>query len=166
MANDIAIKKTTLLLVAGLAIVFLAGGYFLYAMGSGEAASHGTAGTGAENADAGAGAPATPNGSGAVQTDEGGNDDATVQDIHIRALSSYGYDKNEVTVRKGVPVRLHFSAESGAGCGRAFYIYGLGVQAVSRNGEEQVVDFTPAQAGTYEYNCGMKMFRPGRLVVV
>lgn len=92
--------------------------------------------------------------------------DAAVQDIYIRALSTYSYDTEEITVKKGIPVRLHFSADDGAGCGRAFYIYGLGVKAVSRGGEEQVVDFTPDAAGTYEYNCGMRMFSPGRLVVV
>jgi len=88
------------------------------------------------------------------------------QDVYIRALNTGSYDKQEVTVKKGIPVRLHFTADPDAGCGRQMVIYGLNVRAISKNGEENIVDFTPQDAGTYEYNCGMRMWRPGRLVVV
>lgn len=88
-----------------------------------------------------------------------------VQDIYIRALSTGSYDKQEVTVKKGMPVRLHFTADPDAGCGRQIVLYGLDVKAVSRNGEEGTADFTPAEAGTYEYNCGMRMWKPGKLIV-
>lgn len=89
-----------------------------------------------------------------------------VQDIYIKALGTGTYDKTSVTVKKGVPVKLHFSAEKNAGCGRAMVIYGLNVKAISRGDEEQVVEFTPQKEGTYEYNCGMRMFRGGKLRVI
>ncbi len=88
-----------------------------------------------------------------------------IQDIYIRALSSGTYDKSQIQVNKGVPVRLHFSADPNVGCGRQLIIYGMNVKALSRNGEENIVSFTPDKAGTFEYNCGMRMFRGGRLVV-
>ena len=66
-------------------------------------------------------------------------------------------------VRKGVPVRLHFTAIN-AGCGSQLVIYGMNVKALSR-GQETVVEFTPEKEGTFEYNCGMRMFDPGRFVV-
>jgi hypothetical protein len=87
------------------------------------------------------------------------------QDIYIRALADRTYDKQEIDVKKGVPIRLHFTADPNAGCGRQMVVYGLDVKVLSKNGEEDVVEFTPQDAGAYEYNCGMRMWRPGRLVV-
>jgi plastocyanin domain-containing protein len=81
--------------------------------------------------------------------------------------SNYGkYDTNEVTVKKGVPVRLHFSADSDAGCGRLLVIYGLGVRLVTKPGEEAVTEFTPDKTGEFQYSCGMRMFGPGVFKVV
>jgi plastocyanin domain-containing protein len=88
-----------------------------------------------------------------------------VQDIYIRALSSRSYDPMEITVKKGIPVRLHFTADANAGCGRQIVLYGLNVRSTSVNGQENIVEFIPNTAGTYEYNCGMRMWRPGKLVV-
>jgi len=87
-----------------------------------------------------------------------------VQDVYIRALKDGTYDKEEIAVRSGEPVRLHFTADPDAGCGRQLVVYGLGVKLVSRNGEESVAEFTPS-GGTYEYSCGMRMWGPGRMVV-
>ncbi len=87
------------------------------------------------------------------------------QDIYIRANSDGTYSTQAIAVRKGVPVRLHFTADPSAGCGRQLSIYGMGVKAFSRSGEESVVEFTPESAGEYEYNCGMRMWRPGKLTV-
>ena len=87
------------------------------------------------------------------------------QDVYLRALSNGTYDKSEITVKKGVPVRLHFTADPNAGCGRAMMIYGMNVRAISKSGEEQIVTFTPEKEGSYQYNCTMGMWRPGRFVV-
>jgi hypothetical protein len=93
------------------------------------------------------------------------NQDAGIQDIYIRALSNGNYDKSEITVKKGIPVRLHFTADPNAGCGRQIVLYGLNVKATSKNGQEQVVEFTPLESGTYDYSCGMRMWGPGKLIV-
>jgi plastocyanin len=89
-------------------------------------------------------------------------------DIYIKALNTYSYNPEQVTVKKGQQVKLHFTAESNVGCGRQLVVYGMGqnISAVSKNGAEQVIEFTPQKEGTFEYNCGMRMMQPGKLVVV
>ena len=96
-----------------------------------------------------------PNNNG--NTDTGGNG-GEIQDVYIRALSSGGYDKSQVSVKLGSPVRLHFSADSGAGCGKILVMRNFGVQLISRNGEEQIAQFTPSKEGVFEYSCSMRMF--------
>jgi len=81
------------------------------------------------------------------------------QVVKIRALSSVSYDQPEVTVKAGIPVRLEFTADPGAGCGIQFILDGFGVQLVSRNSQTQVAKFTPTTPGDYKYHCGMNMFR-------
>ena len=89
-------------------------------------------------------------------------------EVYIKALNSFSYNPQQVTVKKGVPVKIHFTAEQNVGCGRQLVVYGMGqnISAVSKNGAEQVVEFTPQKEGTFEYNCGMRMMKPGKLVVV
>ncbi|VVB66337.1 Cupredoxin-like domain protein [Candidatus Gugararchaeum adminiculabundum] len=90
---------------------------------------------------------------------------ANAQDVYIKALANGQYDNMQVTVKKGTPIKLHFSADPNAGCGRYFKIYGLGVDASSQNGVEQVVEFTPTTEGTYDYSCVMTMWGPGKFIV-
>lgn len=87
-----------------------------------------------------------------------------VQDVYIKALGSGGYDNPQVSVKKDIPVKLHFSAEANTGCGRQMILDGFNVKLVSQNGENQVAEFTPTQAGTYAYHCGMNMYR-GKMIV-
>ncbi|MFN7991827.1 MAG: cupredoxin domain-containing protein [Candidatus Micrarchaeia archaeon] len=138
--EGITIRKSTAYLMIGLVVAVLFGAYIVFSA-------------------PGSGNQGTNVGSGGVS---GG----PAQEIYIKALSDGTYDKQEVTVKKGMLVRLHFTADRNAGCGRQMVIYGLNVNAISRSGEESVVEFTPQQAGTFEYNCGMRMWRPGRLNVV
>ena len=156
--DEIKIQKTTLMLLAGLALAIMAGGYIVFANAPGTTDGN-AAGTAA--ADLGSAPPPGPlppqNAPAPVSAPQ-------VQDVYVKALSTGTYDKTEVAVQKGVPVRFHFSAESGAGCGRVLVMEEFGVSLVSRNGGEQVAEFTPQDAGTYEYHCGMHMF-VGRMVV-
>ncbi len=154
MGNEIEISKTTALLMAGLFLAIVVGGYVVFGAGSNPAASSGAAGgfTGSGGAQAG---PAAGSGQPSA---------AGVQDVYIKALGTGSYDNPQVTVKKGIPVRLHFSAQANAGCGRAFYLDGFNVKLISYSGEEQVAEFTPQQEGTFAYHCGMNMFR-GRMVV-
>ncbi len=87
-----------------------------------------------------------------------------VQDVYIKALSTGFYDKQEVTVKKGIPVRLHFSTDGRAGCGSVLFMEKFGVRLAPLNGQEAVAVFTPAEAGRFAYRCSMNMFR-GTMVV-
>lgn len=88
-----------------------------------------------------------------------------VQEIYLKALPTGTYDKASITVKKGVPVRLYFTAEAGAGCGSSLLMEDFNVRLVSRNGQTQMAEFTPTKAGTFYYHCSMWMFK-GQLVVV
>lgn len=84
-----------------------------------------------------------------------------LQVVSVRALSSGGYDNPTLNVKAGSPVRLDFSADPGAGCGRQLIIDNVGtkVNLVSRNGETVSATFTPPTPGQYRFHCGMNMFR-------
>ncbi|MFH0714129.1 MAG: cupredoxin domain-containing protein [Candidatus Micrarchaeota archaeon] len=88
-----------------------------------------------------------------------------VQDIYIKAKADGTYDKNLITVSSGSLVRLHFSTEPGVGCGQLLVIQGLNVRVNASPGNEQIVEFTPTQKGSYTYTCGMGMWGPGTLIV-
>ncbi|MEK6923844.1 MAG: hypothetical protein AABW54_01230 [Candidatus Micrarchaeota archaeon] len=81
-----------------------------------------------------------------------------VQDVYVTALPSGVYDNPVTRVKAGVPVRLHFTAKPGAGCGSVLVMRDFGVTLISRGGKEQVAEFTPP-AGRFEYACSMRMFR-------
>ncbi len=153
MGNEIEISKTTALLMAGLFVVIVVGGYVVFGAGANPAAAGG-----------GGIQPAGQPAAGAQPPDAGGQPAAAIQDVYIKALGTGSYDNPQVSVKKGTPVRLHFSAQANAGCGRAFYLDGFNVKLISYSGEEQVAEFTPQQEGTFAYHCGMNMFR-GRMVV-
>ncbi|MEM4367169.1 MAG: cupredoxin domain-containing protein [Candidatus Anstonellales archaeon] len=87
-----------------------------------------------------------------------------MQEIYIKALGTGRYEPEEVRVKKGVPVRLYFSAEPSSGCGRYMILDEFGVRLYSKNGETQVVEFTPNKVGSYRYHCSMNMF-VGKMVV-
>ena len=79
------------------------------------------------------------------------------QQVSLTATGS-GYDKETIYVKAGVPVHFAFTAIN-AGCGSQLIIDKVGVQLVSRNGQTVYADFTPTAPGSYNYHCGMNMFR-------
>ena len=91
--------------------------------------------------------------------------DGNVQEVYIKALGTGVYDNPEITVKKNIPVRLHFTAEQQAGCGKMLVMRNFGVKLVSANGEEKTAVFTPSSEGVYEYSCAMRMFRGSMKVI-
>ncbi|MBI5223916.1 cupredoxin domain-containing protein [Candidatus Micrarchaeota archaeon] len=146
-SNNITIGKTTLMLFAGVILAVLIGGYLVFGSSNNPTPQPNPTISGASPDPIPAPVP------------------GSVQEVYLKALPSGDYDKSQITVKKGFPVRLHFSTQGNVGCGRQLVIRGLNVQTVS-NGAEQVVEFTPQNEGTYQYTCGMGMWGPGRLVVV
>ncbi len=87
------------------------------------------------------------------------------QDVYVKALADGTYDKSEIRVKAGVPVRLHFSTEPQVGCGQELVIRGLNVRLLGYPDRDSVIEFTPTQPGRYPYSCGMGMWSPGVLIV-
>ncbi len=192
MSDGIRIQKTTLLLMFGLLAAVVTGVYVINAQPQAvqntcagqegaclateapkppEPAPQATTprvGCGCGGGGFGCGLDVEAEGQGAQNAllfDDGAAEAGNLQEIYIRAKNDGTYDVEQLSVTSKEPVRLHFRADSNAGCGRQIVIYGLGIKAVSVNGEESIVDFVPQEPGTYEYNCGMRMWKGGKLVV-
>ena len=71
---------------------------------------------------------------------------------------SKGYQPKRVIVEAGYPVRLHFERQNPSHCYDRLLIPDLAI-AVDLTPETTTVEFTPEQAGEYEFMCGMKMNR-------
>lgn len=87
-----------------------------------------------------------------------------VQKIALRATSTGTYSPAAITVKKGIPVELSFSADPRSGCGQQLVMKDFGVNVIVNAGQTKVISFTPQSTGTFEYACGMRMFR-GKLTV-
>ena len=87
-----------------------------------------------------------------------------VQEIKIHASTS-GYSPSAFTVKKGIPVKLIFTADKYAGCGTQLMMPDFGVNLIASEGQEVPVEFTPNQEGVFAYRCSMNMFK-GKMTVV
>lgn len=75
-----------------------------------------------------------------------------------------GYSPALVRVRQGQPVKLTFDRKEKSPCSDEVVIGAFGIRKFLRPYEKTSVEFTPAQAGSYEFTCGMSMLR-GKILV-
>ena len=75
-----------------------------------------------------------------------------------------GYEPSAVRVRKGRPVKLVFDRQETSGCSEEVVIGDFGVRKFLPPFQKTAVEFTPANAGTHEFTCGMAMLR-GKVIV-
>lgn len=75
-----------------------------------------------------------------------------------------GYEPSTVRVRNQEPVRLVFERKDDAGCTEEVVFPDFGIRTFLPQHQQTVVTFTPTQAGTFAFTCGMGMLR-GRLIV-
>lgn len=87
---------------------------------------------------------------------------AGVQEINITVKG--GYDPDVIVVKKGKPVRLHFTRRESALCSEMVVFDTLGRSAKLPEGETVTLEFTPQQAGEIPFQCQMGMLR-GKVVV-
>lgn len=85
-----------------------------------------------------------------------------VQEVEIEVRG--GYDPATVRVRRGQAVRLVFHRQESSGCSEEVVLPDFGIRRFLPPHEKTAVEFRPAEAGSYEFTCGMGMLR-GRLVV-
>lgn len=71
-------------------------------------------------------------------------------------LSTAGYNPNNFTVKKGVPVRIDTDATSDAGCVRGIMIPDFNINKSVNVGRDSFT-FTPDKTGTFTFTCQMKM---------
>jgi plastocyanin domain-containing protein len=74
------------------------------------------------------------------------------------------YTPDVIVVEHGKPVRLSFLRQETAACSEEVIFPDFSRRAQLPEGELVPVEFTPNEAGEYEFHCGMGMLR-GRLVV-
>lgn len=80
-------------------------------------------------------------------------------------VGSGGFDPKVIRLQAGVPARLAFTRTTDPTCATEVQIpaFGIDKTALPLN-EEVVIAFTPEEAGTFSFSCGMDMMR-GTLVV-
>jgi plastocyanin domain-containing protein len=90
---------------------------------------------------------------GAGSSDVGGG----VQEARITVKG--GYSPSTVRLAKGVPARLIFERHEASRCSEELLIPAFGVQQRLPQDEATIVEFTPGEAGTFAFTCGMRMLR-------
>jgi plastocyanin domain-containing protein len=75
-----------------------------------------------------------------------------------------GYTPSVFRVRAGQPVRVDFKRNDSGSCTEEVVFGDFGIRTFLATGTTTPVQFTPRQAGTYEFACGMGMVR-GKMIV-
>jgi plastocyanin domain-containing protein len=77
--------------------------------------------------------------------------------------SAYGYSPNVVTIKKGKPVKLIVNSTSAFSCASSLVIPSYGIGENLQAGEN-IIEFTPTEAGEIPFSCSMGMYR-GKFIV-
>jgi len=75
-----------------------------------------------------------------------------------------GYNPDTIRVAAGRPVRLVFNRQESDPCSERVVLDAFGLSAELPRGSNVPVEFTPIEAGSYEFACQMGMFR-GKVIV-
>ena len=71
-----------------------------------------------------------------------------------------GYEPQVIRLAAGKPAKIVFVQEATSHCASRIQIPAMGVPVTDLpQGQETVVEFTPKEAGTYAFMCGMDMLR-------
>ena len=71
--------------------------------------------------------------------------------------SAGGYSPNQFTIKKGIPVRWVIDSEDAYSCAASIRMPAFGIAQFLQSGTN-TISFTPAQAGTIRFTCGMGMY--------
>jgi len=85
------------------------------------------------------------------------------QIINMDVISG-GYSPNQFTIKKGVPVKWVINGKNVFGCQGYFVVPTLNISKALNEGEN-IIEFTPTEAGSINFSCGMGMYR-GRIEVI
>jgi sulfite exporter TauE/SafE/plastocyanin domain-containing protein/copper chaperone CopZ len=79
-----------------------------------------------------------------------------VQVVRMKELSS-GYSPNKFTIKKGVPVKWVIDAQAPNSCASSLTLSKLGIRKTLKAGEN-IIEFTPTEAGKLPFSCAMGMY--------
>ncbi|MFH1235619.1 MAG: cupredoxin domain-containing protein [Parcubacteria group bacterium] len=82
----------------------------------------------------------------------------------ITILVKGAYDPNIITVKAGIPVRLHFNRQENVDCSRYVTFEGLKIRKDLKAFGMTDVDLTPTEIGEISFTCDMGMYQ-GKIVV-
>jgi len=85
-----------------------------------------------------------------------------VQEVTI--VVEGGYHPAVVSVKRHKPIRLVFDRRERSGCSEEVVFPDFGVRKFLPPFRQTKIELTPAQAGHFEFTCGMSMLR-GQLIV-
>lgn len=87
-----------------------------------------------------------------------------VQVITVK-VEDMGYTPNRIAFKAGVPAKIIFDQHGTTECAWDVMSKDLGIKLTPLpEGEQTAVEFTPQEAGTYTFTCGMDMLK-GTVVV-
>jgi sulfite exporter TauE/SafE len=94
---------------------------------------------------------------GSVATVNSANDNSAKQIIEMTEVAR-GYEPNEFTIKKGVPVEWRIDAQAPFSCAASLVIPKLRIMRYLEAGKN-VIEFTPTEAGDLAFSCSMGMYR-------
>lgn len=80
------------------------------------------------------------------------------------AVTSYGYEPKNLTIKAGVPVRWKINGDEAYGCTSVMTIPSLNISQPLRQGEN-IIEFTATQKGQLAFMCSMGMVRGSFTVI-
>lgn len=86
-----------------------------------------------------------------------------VQEVSM-AVTSYGYEPKNLTIKAGVPVRWKINGDEAYGCTSVMTIPSLNISQPLRQGEN-IIEFTAFQKGQLAFMCSMGMVRGSFTVI-
>jgi len=82
----------------------------------------------------------------------------------IKVTVTTTYEPKSIKVKKGEPVKLEFTRKDDKNCGDELVFPKLNIKKTLPVGQPVLVEFTPAESGDIQFQCGMDMMR-GKIVV-
>ena len=82
----------------------------------------------------------------------------------IKVTVRGGYSPDVIVVKKDVPVRLNFYRDETSSCSEQVVFSDFGIAKDLPAFKTTPIEFTPDQAGEFNFVCGMNMLR-GKLIV-
>jgi plastocyanin len=93
----------------------------------------------------------------APSTTEPVNANTGSQEIRME-VNRYGFVPSTFELNKGVPIKWIINGKELTGCNNAIIVPSLGMEFKIKKGE-QIIEFTPTEAGTIRWSCWMGMIQ-------